>query len=122
MDVEEKKVLALFYCQNTPQSSERERQSLEEKYGKSLRLFPIPCGGRLEPLHAMYSKNCLSPIYRQIQRGDLKIDGFLGHVKVRYVEESETREIDPERLSFFNINTTDDLMKARAILEELENS
>ena len=53
MDVEEKKVLALFYCQNTPQSSERERQSLEEKYGKSLRLFPIPCGGRLEPLHLL---------------------------------------------------------------------
>jgi coenzyme F420-reducing hydrogenase delta subunit len=46
-------ILALFYCQNTPNSSEKERQSLEEKYGKSLRLFPIPCSGRLDPLHLL---------------------------------------------------------------------
>jgi len=46
-------ILALFYCQNTPVSGEQERQYLEEKYGKSLRLFPIPCSGRLEPLHLL---------------------------------------------------------------------
>jgi len=46
-------VLALFYCQNVPESSERERQGLEEKYGKSLRLFPIPCSGRLESIHLL---------------------------------------------------------------------
>lgn len=77
--------------------------------------------GRLEPLHALYSRNCLSPIYQQIQRGNLKIDGFLDQVKVRYVEDSEINEFDPRRLSFFNINTSNDLVKARAILEELEN-
>jgi F420-non-reducing hydrogenase iron-sulfur subunit len=49
----QKRTLALFYCQNTPGSSERERQALEEEYGKSLRLFPIPCSGRLEPLHLL---------------------------------------------------------------------
>jgi F420-non-reducing hydrogenase iron-sulfur subunit len=46
-------ILALFYCQNTPESSEKERQTLEERYGKSLRLFPIPCSGRLDPLHLL---------------------------------------------------------------------
>ncbi len=45
--------LALFYCQNTPESGEEKRQWLEEKHGKSLRLFPIPCSGRLEPLHLL---------------------------------------------------------------------
>ena len=45
--------LALFYCQNVPESSEEDRQFLEEKYGSSLRLFPIPCSGRLEPLHLL---------------------------------------------------------------------
>jgi F420-non-reducing hydrogenase iron-sulfur subunit len=45
--------LALFYCQNTPGSSERERQALEREYGQSLRLFPLPCGGRMEPLHLL---------------------------------------------------------------------
>lgn len=45
--------LALFYCQRTPGSGEEERQSLEGQFGKSLRLFPLPCGGRLEPLHLL---------------------------------------------------------------------
>lgn len=46
-------ILALFYCQNTPDSSEKERQALEKRYGRSLRLFPIPCSGRLDPLHLL---------------------------------------------------------------------
>jgi F420-non-reducing hydrogenase iron-sulfur subunit len=45
--------LALFYCQNIPESSLPERQALEEAYGPSLKLFPIPCTGRLEPLHLL---------------------------------------------------------------------
>ena len=53
MPDEKKQTLALFYCQHTPESSEGDRQSLEEKYGKSIRLFPIPCSGRIEPLHLL---------------------------------------------------------------------
>jgi coenzyme F420-reducing hydrogenase delta subunit len=53
MSVKEQRRLTLFYCQNTPQSGEDVRQSLEAKYGKALRLFPIPCSGRLEPLHLL---------------------------------------------------------------------
>jgi F420-non-reducing hydrogenase iron-sulfur subunit len=49
----QKHTLALFYCQNTPGSGEGERQALEEVYGRSLRLFPVPCSGRLEPLHLL---------------------------------------------------------------------
>jgi F420-non-reducing hydrogenase iron-sulfur subunit len=46
-------ILALFYCQRTPQSSEQDKQALEAKHGKSLRLFPMPCCGRIEPLHLL---------------------------------------------------------------------
>ena len=53
MTDEQKPVLALFYCQQTPKSGEDVRQSLEGKYGKYLRLFPIPCGGRLDSLHLL---------------------------------------------------------------------
>jgi len=53
MNFDERHILALFYCQNTPGSGEQERQYLEEKYRKSLRLFPIPCSGRLDPLHLL---------------------------------------------------------------------
>jgi coenzyme F420-reducing hydrogenase delta subunit len=45
--------LALFYCQNSVQGDERERRSLEERYSGSLRLFPMPCSGRVEPVHLL---------------------------------------------------------------------
>jgi F420-non-reducing hydrogenase iron-sulfur subunit len=45
--------LALFYCQNVPESGETERQALEKEYGASVRLFPIPCSGRLDPIHLL---------------------------------------------------------------------
>jgi F420-non-reducing hydrogenase iron-sulfur subunit len=48
-----KLTVALFYCQHTPERSEGERQSLEAKYGKSLRLFPMPCSSRIEPVHLL---------------------------------------------------------------------
>lgn len=47
------RTLALFYCQNTPESNEAVRQTLEKKYASTLRLFPIPCSGRLDPLHLL---------------------------------------------------------------------
>ncbi|MGE5839848.1 MAG: hydrogenase iron-sulfur subunit [Deltaproteobacteria bacterium] len=49
----EKRTLALFYCQNTPESGEAQRQALETKYASRLKLFPIPCSGRLDPLHLL---------------------------------------------------------------------
>lgn len=41
----------MFYCHNIEGGSEDERRSLESRYGKSLRLFPLPCGGRMDALH-----------------------------------------------------------------------
>jgi F420-non-reducing hydrogenase iron-sulfur subunit len=49
----QKNTLALFYCQNVPESSDEDRKALEKKYGPSIRLFPIPCSGRLEPVHLL---------------------------------------------------------------------
>jgi len=82
-------------------------------------IIPRNREGMLEPLHAIYSRDCIDPINLQLQQDVLKIDEFLGQVKVRYVEEEETGEFDPQHLSFFNINTPADLDKARAILEQI---
>ena len=53
MTNEWKRTLAIFYCQNVPGSSNQDRQSLEKRYGSNIRLFPIACSGRLEPLHLL---------------------------------------------------------------------
>lgn len=72
-------------------------------------------GGLTEALHAIYSKNCLPFMERQLQMGDLRIVHFFPQVRVRYVGQAEMETFDPEHLSFFNINSQEDLDRARAI-------
>jgi F420-non-reducing hydrogenase iron-sulfur subunit len=48
-----KRILALFYCRNIPESSETDRQAIETAHGEQIRLFPLPCSGRLEPMHLL---------------------------------------------------------------------
>jgi len=71
--------------------------------------------GFVEPLHAVYSKHCLIPIKRQLDRNELKIQSFFGEVKVRYIRKNEIKNYDPQGIAFFNVNTEDDLKKARSI-------
>ena len=75
-------------------------------------------GNELEPLHAIYSKNCIAPMRDLIERGYFKIDSFFDSVKVRYIEEEVLNRFDPEHLSFFNVNTQEDLEKAIILAEE----
>jgi len=52
----------------------------------------------VEPLHAVYSKGCLTPMENLLKQGNLKLD--------------------PKHLSFFNINTETDLETARELAKE----
>jgi molybdopterin-guanine dinucleotide biosynthesis protein A len=74
--------------------------------------------GLLEPLHAIYSKRCIPSIERLLEKDDLKIVHFFTDVRVRYIEEEEINILDPKHLSFFNINTLEDLEKARKLDDE----
>ncbi len=53
MKKEFERTLAIFYCQNVLESGEAVRQSLEDRYGKSIRLFPMPCSGRIDVVHLL---------------------------------------------------------------------
>jgi molybdopterin-guanine dinucleotide biosynthesis protein A len=70
---------------------------------------------QMEPLHAVYSKNCIGPMESLIKQDNLKATAFFDSVKVRYVGKEELDRFDPERLSFFNINTEADLKRARML-------
>lgn len=70
-------------------------------------------GQSTEALHAIYSKNCLPFIERQLLEGDLRIIHFFPNVRVGYVEQEEIEIFDPQHLSFFNINSEADLERAR---------
>jgi molybdopterin-guanine dinucleotide biosynthesis protein A len=53
-----------------------------------------------------------------LHEGRLRITDLFHAARVRYVEEAEIEKFDPERLSFFNINSEADLERARALLEK----
>lgn len=76
----------------------------------------VPVREEPEPLHAVYSKRCLEPMHRRLDAGRLKITGFFEDVRVRYVDQATLTAHDPEGLSFFNINTPDDLERAKEVL------
>jgi molybdopterin-guanine dinucleotide biosynthesis protein A len=68
-----------------------------------------------EPLHAIYSRVCLSAIEKQLRADDLRISSFFAGFRVRYVERQEIEAFDPGHLSFFNINNQSDFARAREI-------
>ena len=74
--------------------------------------------GRPEPTHAAYSKTCLPFIERRLQADDLKIARFFEEVRVRFVPEEVIDRLDPGRLSFFNVNTQQELDRALALVAQ----
>ena len=82
--------------------------SLKEGYDA---VVPV-IDGRPEPIHSIYSKDCLAHIEEKITNNELKITGFFDKISVRYVNESAINEFDPDHLSFLNVNNEEDLEKA----------
>jgi molybdopterin-guanine dinucleotide biosynthesis protein A len=82
----------------------------------------VPKIGRyLEPLHAVYAKECLSEIEKLLAQDVLKIDSLFSRIHTRFVEPDEIGRFDPEHLSFFNINTPSDLQKAEELIKNRKN-
>ncbi len=77
---------------------------------------------RPELLHAIYSKNCLAPMESLIRQNSLRIIGILPFIKVRYLSPEELDRFDPRHLSFFNINTEEDLKKAIKLAKKERNN
>jgi molybdenum cofactor guanylyltransferase len=67
---------------------------------------------KMEPLHSLYSKNCLPAIKGLIDSGNCMINKFFQAIPVRFIYEEEIRKYDPLLRSFFNINKKDELTEA----------
>ena len=72
-----------------------------------------------QPLHAIYSKDCIQPIREQLHRNDLQIFGFFDRVEVKCISGGEVKAFDPGGIAFFNINTKDDTEEAEKIALDL---
>lgn len=69
-------------------------------------------------LHAVYSQRCLEPIRADLEANRLKVIGFYERVRVRYLDEPEYEPFDAHGLSFFNVNTPDELARAQRLAGE----
>jgi molybdopterin-guanine dinucleotide biosynthesis protein A len=72
--------------------------------------------GHYQPLYAVYSKACLPHIERNLAQEIYRIAAFYDKVKIRLVQEKEIEKLADKHKVFFNVNTLEDLAKAREIL------
>lgn len=78
--------------------------------------------GMYEPLHAVYSKGCLTSISELMKRSRLGISNLFDLVNIRYIDKEEIAKFDPQFLSFFNANTLADMKKARELIGQIDCS
>jgi molybdopterin-guanine dinucleotide biosynthesis protein A len=65
-------------------------------------------GGRLEPLHALWSRACLPVLEAALRAGDPSLQELARAVSPRVIEEAEWRAVDPDGRSLENANTPAD--------------
>ncbi len=67
----------------------------------------------LQPLHAIYSKRCMTSVEELLHKNILKISELFPKVRSRYITEEQIRLFDPAFESFLNLNTWQDVVAAR---------
>lgn len=45
--------IAIFFCQQLDPDQDVSRRAIEKEMEKRIRFFPLPCSGRIDPLHLM---------------------------------------------------------------------
>lgn len=75
----------------------------------------------LEPLHAVYRvKQCLPAALRTLRFGKSRMISWFSDVRVCEMHESEIKRIDPDLLSFMNVNTPDEFTSAELLAVRIE--
>lgn len=75
--------------------------------------------GYIEPLQAAYrTKPTLAAAEKALKQKRLNLRSMIAHLKeIRYISTLVLQQTDPRLLSFFNINTQEDLKKAELLLK-----
>lgn len=92
-------------------------------------LDPSPIGkitngrgaGVAEPFRAIYNKACLDPIRRALDSGKMRMISFFPDIQLRWVEEEEIKQFDPELLTFKNCNTPEEFEEIKLLWGKIKN-
>jgi molybdopterin-guanine dinucleotide biosynthesis protein A len=77
-------------------------------------------GEQLETMHACYAKRCLPAIEERLAAGRFRIVGFFERVGVVEIPEAEVRAIRDPALAFMNVNTPEELDRARDLARDID--
>jgi len=76
--------------------------------------------GQYETMHALYTKACLPAMETRLRAGQLKIVGFFPDVRVLEIDAVAVARHRAPQVAFMNVNTPDELARARALAEQVE--
>jgi molybdopterin-guanine dinucleotide biosynthesis protein A len=77
-------------------------------------------GNQHETMHAAYAKACLPHIEERLQAGQLRIVGFFPRVRVVEIAEADVARFRDPAIAFMNVNTPEELERARGLVAELD--
>jgi molybdopterin-guanine dinucleotide biosynthesis protein A len=74
--------------------------------------------GRDHTVIAVYRKTCIPAIESSLSDGQFRISSIFSKVKIKFVDDDTINLFPGGKLSFFNINTAEDMAEAARILSE----
>lgn len=111
---------AFFVACDTPFAGESLIRCVLDHIGSKADIVLPSTSAGFEPLFAVYRKRCLPAMAQQLKHDRLKIQGLFRKVRIKAVEEAELRRADPSLISFFNVNTPEDLKRAESLRKQFE--
>ncbi len=110
----------LLSCDTPFLSSQIATLLLDTCKGKNAAIPRWP-NGWIEPLQAAYdTKSAIAAAKKAIDEGKLDMRSMIGYLRdIRYVSTIVLQRIDSNLLTFFNINTLNDLKKAEALIPKV---
>lgn len=64
-----------------------------------------------QPLHAIYSRDCIPEIERLLKKGQYKVTNVFKNMNIRKILEEGVKKFDPNMLCFKNINTHEEYLQ-----------
>ena len=111
-----KNPFAFFSACDTPFLKKELIETLVEQIENNTDIIMPETAAGLEPLCAIYSQRCLKHAEQHLKENKFKIQwAFRGH-RIKYIPESVLLQKDPDLISFFNINTPEDLTRAEEMI------
>jgi molybdopterin-guanine dinucleotide biosynthesis protein A len=110
--------LLLLPC-DTPLISTQILQFLLDMCTNRSAAIPRWTSGYIEPLQAVYhTKSALTAAKMALAQGNMNMRSMIDNLRgVRYVSTMVLEQLEPDLLTFFNVNTPQDLKKAESILK-----